>query len=153
MREWFTNRDECQPMFCEQVDVDYHAEPQKGTEEPMDQKMKLPRYVETESQKQTRANNFTYHAPHGDQADRYADLRELGSLLAALMNRLCPPSRELSLAMTNLEQAVFWANAAIARNEKDEAAADDPVTWQDLAMAYALPARQPQNVNAQPAGD
>jgi hypothetical protein len=25
--------------------------------------------------------------------------------------------RETSLAMTNLEQAVMWANAAIARNE------------------------------------
>jgi hypothetical protein len=28
----------------------------------------------------------------------------------------CPDSREKSLAMTNLEQAVMWANAAIARN-------------------------------------
>ena len=34
-----------------------------------------------------------------------------------LMIASCPDSRELSLALTNLEQAVFWANASIARNE------------------------------------
>jgi hypothetical protein len=28
-----------------------------------------------------------------------------------------PESREQSLALTNLEQAVMWANAAIARRE------------------------------------
>ena len=28
-----------------------------------------------------------------------------------------PQSREQSLALTNVEQAIFWANAAIARNE------------------------------------
>jgi hypothetical protein len=33
-----------------------------------------------------------------------------------LINDLCPESREKSLAITNLEQAVMWANAAIARN-------------------------------------
>ena len=29
----------------------------------------------------------------------------------------CPDSRELSVALTKLEEAVMWANAAIARNE------------------------------------
>lgn len=29
---------------------------------------------------------------------------------------------KVSVALTNLEQAVFWANAAIARNEKQQAA-------------------------------
>lgn len=32
---------------------------------------------------------------------------------------ICPDSRELSTALTKLEEAVFWANAAIARNEKN----------------------------------
>lgn len=61
---------------------------------------------------------FTYHPPKGDQAERYERLRNGGRDLANLAASLCPPSRELSLAMTNLEQAIMWANAAIARNEK-----------------------------------
>lgn len=37
--------------------------------------------------------------------------------LAYLLDAQVPNSREKSLAMTNLEQAVFWANAGVARNE------------------------------------
>lgn len=37
--------------------------------------------------------------------------------LAYLFNKDCPVSRERSLAMTKLEEACFWANASIARNE------------------------------------
>lgn len=61
--------------------------------------------------------NFTYHTPKGDQPERYTQLRQQAKQLAELMVQLCPDSRELSLALTNLEQAVMWANAAIARNE------------------------------------
>jgi len=60
---------------------------------------------------------FTYHAPKDDQPARYVELRANGRELAELMTAMCPPSRELSLALTNLEQAIMWANAAIARNE------------------------------------
>jgi hypothetical protein len=77
----------------------------------------MSQYTETEAQKETRETNFVYHAPKGDQTDRYAALRLQGNELAQALNESCPPSRELSLAMTNLEQAIFWANAAIARNE------------------------------------
>jgi hypothetical protein len=76
-----------------------------------------PKYVESEQQKKTRETNFVYHAPKPDQPDRYKGIRDCAGILAEVMNGCCPPSRELSLAMTNLEQAVFWANAAIARNE------------------------------------
>jgi len=62
-------------------------------------------------------NNFTYHAPKGDQTIRYEEIRSEGGGFAHLINKLCPDSREKSLAMTKLEEAVFWANAAIARNE------------------------------------
>lgn len=33
-----------------------------------------------------------------------------------MINNLCPESREKSLAVTNLEESVMWANASIARN-------------------------------------
>ena len=60
---------------------------------------------------------FTYHAPFGDQPSRYTDIRKNAYTLATLFLALCPDSRELSLALTKLEEAVFWANASIARNE------------------------------------
>lgn len=60
---------------------------------------------------------FTYHAPHDDQPARYESLRAQARGLAEAMGELCPDSRELSLALTSLEQAVMWANAAIARRE------------------------------------
>lgn len=62
-------------------------------------------------------NRFTYHAPKEGQPEKYTRLRETAKELAYLVEELTPKSREQSLALTNLEQAVFWANAAIARNE------------------------------------
>ena len=59
---------------------------------------------------------FTYHAPKPGQPEQYQKLREKAKELAYLINELCPSSRERSTAMTQLETAVFWANAAIARN-------------------------------------
>lgn len=61
--------------------------------------------------------NFTYHAPKPGQPERYASIRAKAKELAELIDVQCPQSRERSIAMTNLEQSVFWANAAIARNE------------------------------------
>lgn len=60
---------------------------------------------------------FTYHPPHGDQAARYANLRSRAMELAQLIVETTPESREQSLALTALEEAVMWANAAIARRE------------------------------------
>lgn len=62
-------------------------------------------------------NNFTYHAPKADQPAKYGDIRDEAKKLAHLINRHCPESREKSVAITHLETAVMWANAAIARNE------------------------------------
>lgn len=61
--------------------------------------------------------NFTYHAPKEDQQERYERIRFKAKMLAAFINEKCPDSREKSIAMTKLEEAVMWANAAIARNE------------------------------------
>jgi len=62
-------------------------------------------------------NIFTYHAPIGDQAERYIVLRAMARDFALLINTTCPDSREKSLAITNLQQAMMWANASIAINE------------------------------------
>lgn len=66
-------------------------------------------------------HDFTYHPPFGDQAERYSTIRNLARDLAESLLVRCPASRELSLALTKLEEAVFWANASIARNEKPPA--------------------------------
>ena len=62
-------------------------------------------------------NRFTYHAPKGNQADRYGLIRAAGLELAAFIDVQCPESREKSLALTKIDEAVMWANAAIARRE------------------------------------
>jgi hypothetical protein len=60
---------------------------------------------------------YTYHPPKGYQPERYEGLRAMAKELAYKINDYCPASRERALAHTNLEQAIFWANASIARNE------------------------------------
>lgn len=64
-------------------------------------------------------NRFSYHKPISDQAPRYEEIRAKALELAELLAVKCPNSRELSLAFTNLEQAIMWANASIARNERE----------------------------------
>lgn len=61
--------------------------------------------------------DFTYHAPKEGQPERYTQLRAKAKELAEMIVALTPASREQSLALTELETAIFWANAAIARNE------------------------------------
>ncbi len=61
--------------------------------------------------------DFTYHAPKGNQVDRYASLREKAKDLALLYAELVPQSTERDLALMLLNLSVMNANAAIARNE------------------------------------
>jgi len=60
--------------------------------------------------------NFTYHPPKEGQPEKYATIRKMAHEYAEFLQENCPQSRELSLALTNLEQTVMWANASIARN-------------------------------------
>ena len=59
---------------------------------------------------------FTYHPPQGDQANTYQDIRATAYAFATLIDSAAPDGREKSLAITSLEEAVMWANAAIARS-------------------------------------
>lgn len=61
-------------------------------------------------------NNFSYHAPKEGQPEKYDKLRNKAKELAYLISELCPNSRERALAITKLEEASMWANAAVARN-------------------------------------
>ena len=62
-------------------------------------------------------NRFTYHAPKTGQPETYELIRNNAKGFALIVDAHCPESREQSLAFTKIEEAVFWANAAIARHE------------------------------------
>ena len=74
-------------------------------------------YTVDEKMKQRLENDYTYHAPKGDQSTRYIEIRDSAKNLAFTIVKNSPPSREQSVALTLLEQVVMVANSAIARNE------------------------------------
>lgn len=63
-------------------------------------------------------NNFKSHKTNKKQNDEMQIIRDTAKNLSKLIGDICPESRELSLARTKLEEFMFWANAAIARNRK-----------------------------------
>ena len=62
-------------------------------------------------------NRFVYHAPKGNQQQKYENIRKNALAFAELIDIMCPDSREKSLAITALEECMMWANSSIARNE------------------------------------
>lgn len=74
------------------------------------------RFLLSEKQIADLEKRFTYHAPNGSQPERYIAVREKAKELATLIAQTSFESREQSLAITKLEEAVMWANAGIARN-------------------------------------
>lgn len=64
------------------------------------------------------ADRFKHHPPRGGTGDedRHESVREAVHRAAEELRYLLPESREASLAVTKLEEAMFWANAALARN-------------------------------------
>lgn len=63
------------------------------------------------------ANDFVYHKPAEGQPERCEYIWAKAGELAIELWQMCPASRELSTALTKLDEVVFWANAAIARGE------------------------------------
>ena len=63
---------------------------------------------------------FTYHKPVGSQPQRYESIREMGKDLARVIKSECPPSPESTIAIRKVQEAVMWANASIAINERIE---------------------------------
>ena len=58
---------------------------------------------------------FTYHPPTPEQTLKYEGVREVARGMAEFIDEAGPDSREKSLALTHLDEVVFWTNAAIAR--------------------------------------
>ena len=65
--------------------------------------------------------SFTYHPPRDEAEIRaYQDIRASAKTLALIIDEIVPDSREKSLAITALEQVVFWSNAGVARHGLEE---------------------------------
>lgn len=58
---------------------------------------------------------FNYHKPDAAAQAAHQQVRNGAKYLGELLDTILPEGREKALAFTNLEQAMFWANAAIAR--------------------------------------
>lgn len=62
-------------------------------------------------------NRFDFHpATTAEKRGDHTSVREACKRLAHFLDANVPSGREKSLAITNLEQSMMWANAAIARN-------------------------------------
>lgn len=62
---------------------------------------------------------FAYHKPSEEGMRRITDLREAFSETLSAMKANCPESRELSVAVTNLETAAMWAVKAVVHNDAE----------------------------------
>jgi hypothetical protein len=62
-------------------------------------------------------NLFTYHAPKGNQQERYEVLRLKARELAVTIYDCCPDSADRTAAIRKLRETIMTANASIALNE------------------------------------
>lgn len=62
-------------------------------------------------------NRFAFHpaTPENGNGEKHEEIRESCRELAQWFNRVLPEGREKSLVITHLEEVMFWANAAVAR--------------------------------------
>jgi hypothetical protein len=64
------------------------------------------------------ANRFNFHAATTEEKrNEHTSIRQACRRLADELNERLPEGREKSLAITHLEEVMFWGNAAIARNQ------------------------------------
>jgi hypothetical protein len=63
-------------------------------------------------------HRFAYHAADTAAKEDHAAVREACLRAALQIDALAPEGREKSLAITKLEEAMMWGNAAIARAGK-----------------------------------
>ena len=62
---------------------------------------------------------FKHHPPTTMKIENaHTDLRLAARKMMRAVEEICPAGREKDLALTKIEEAMFWANAAVARAQK-----------------------------------
>jgi hypothetical protein len=65
-------------------------------------------------------HRFTYHPPRSAaEVNNHETIREAARDFAAYIYARIPEGREKAIAITKVEEALYWANAGIARNKED----------------------------------
>lgn len=64
------------------------------------------------------ANRFDFHPANTEEKrNEHTSVRQACRRLADELNERLPEGREKALAITHLEEVMFWGNAAVARND------------------------------------
>jgi hypothetical protein len=61
------------------------------------------------------SHRFGYHKPDDLKVKKHENVRDECEATAQAFQQYLPDGREKTLALTKIEEAMFWANAAIAR--------------------------------------
>lgn len=89
------------------------------------------------------ANRFSFHPADTPRGNQHAFMRNECHILANTLNDVLPEGQEKSLAVTKLEEVMFWANAAIARQRGDAPAPIDVTAFGATAPEYIAAAPEP----------
>ena len=73
--------------------------------------------MNTKITKKDLEKRFNFYLMDAEQTDNSDKIRSTCLSLAKKINKSCPDSREKSIALTKLEEVMFWTNAGIARKE------------------------------------
>ncbi len=67
---------------------------------------------------------FAYHKPSPEGLNKIREIREEFSKLNSLITEVCPPSRERSVAITELETCAMWAIKSVVYNDPESVVED-----------------------------
>lgn len=63
-------------------------------------------------------HRFAFHAaPDDEKRDAHTSVRQACRRLADFLNEALPDGREKSVAITKVEEVMFWGNAGLARHK------------------------------------
>lgn len=65
-------------------------------------------------------NDHKHHVPNPEDIPKIQAIREATIAYEKMLDELCPPGRDLSIAKTNLEQARMWGIAALVKRRPPE---------------------------------
>lgn len=69
---------------------------------------------------------MNYHAPTPEAAEAHRELSTALERALLAIDRIVPPGREKSVAVTKIEEAKFWASAGVARKMERLVHGEDP---------------------------